>query len=163
MTAKRFRAASGFTLTEIMAATVILMVVVLGTSAFRYTAALGARRADAQTTAARIGLLLTESWRGASDPNTFDPTQLTSGGINPTLVIESSYASLEIPASFAVLGIYRIAADGFDYYAALSWKDVPGGGLRTLNVIVAWDQRGSRSEYHSYPDKTFELTTYVAN
>ena len=163
MTAKRSRAASGFTIIEIMAATVILMVAVLGTSAFRYTAALGARRADAQTAAARIGLLLTESWRGASDPNTFDPMPLADGEPGSALVIENSYVSLEAPAGFTVLGTYRITADDFGYDAVLSWKDVSGGGLRALNVIVAWDQRGSKSEYHSYPDKSFELTTYVTN
>lgn len=163
MTAKRSGAVSGFTLVEIMAAIVILMVAVLGTSAFRYTAALGARRADAQTTAARIGLLLTESWRGTSDPNTFDPTDLANGFSESTLEINSGSVSIEAPAGFTVLGTYRIAANDFGYDAVLSWKDVSGGGLRALNVIVAWDQRGSGSEYQRYPDKSFELTAYVTN
>ena len=108
-----------------MLATVILIIAILGASSFRYHAALGARKADLQATAARTALLLCESWRGVGDPNTFDPTQLTDAG--STLAIESSYASFEVPAGFTVLGIYKVTTDGADYYAMLSWKDMSPG------------------------------------
>ena len=41
----------------------ILLIALIGTSTFRYAAALDVRRADAHTTAARIALALGESWR----------------------------------------------------------------------------------------------------
>ena len=158
-TIKRPGFTAGLTLIEVMAAVAILAIAALGTSAFRYHAALGARTADLQTTAARTALLLCESWRGTSDPNTFDPIQLATSDPNSALAIEVSYASLEVPADFTPLGIYRITIDGVNYYAVLSWKDI-SPGLRALNVVVAWDPRGSQSEL---PDKLFKLTTYITN
>ncbi len=161
MTIKRLKSISGFSLVEVMLAILILLVAVLGASGYRYYAALDARTADLQTTAARTASLLCESWRGVSDPNTFDPTQLATDP-NSALAIETGYDGHDgpaVPADFTPLGIYRITIDGVNYYAALSWKDI-SQGLRALNVIVAWNPRGSQSEL---PDKLFKLTTYIAN
>jgi len=158
VTIKRLKSTSGFTLVEVMLAIFILVVAVLGASGYRYYAALDARKADLQTTAARTASLLCESWRGVSDPNTFDPIQLA----NSALAIETGYDGHDgpaVPADFTSLGIYRITIDGVNYYAVLSWKDILQG-LRALNVIVAWNPRGSQSEL---PDKLFKLTTYIAN
>ncbi len=163
--------AAGLTLVEVMAAMAVLAIVSLGASAFRYHAALGARKADLQTTAARTALLLCESWRGASNPNTFNPTQLAT--TNPALAIETItiYEGHAVPADFTLLGNYRITIDAVSYYAVLSWKDV-SPGLRALNVIVAWDQRGSGPssgggnvyDWGSVDaSKSFKLTTYVVN
>jgi len=159
MTVKRYKPTAGFTLVEVMAAMAILAIAVLGASAFRYHAALSARKADLQTTAARTALLLCESWRGTSDPNTFDPIQLATSDPNSALAIETIYEGPAVPADFTPLGIYRITIDGVNYYAVLSWKDI-SQGLRALNVVVAWDPRGSQSEL---PDKLFKLTTYITN
>ncbi len=162
MTIKRLKSTGGFTLVEVTLAIFILLVAVLGASGYRYYAALDARKADLQTTAARTASLLCESWRGVSDPNTFDPTQLATGDPNSALAIETGYDGHDgpaVPADFTSLGIYRITIDGVNYYAVLSWKDI-SQGLRALNVIVAWNPRGSQSEL---PDKSFKLTTYIAN
>ena len=56
----------------IVVAVVILLIALIGTSTFRYAAALDGRRADAQTTAARAALLLCESWRGLNGDATLD-------------------------------------------------------------------------------------------
>ena len=47
-----------------MVAVTILLIALIGTSTFRYAAALDGRRAGTQTTAARVALTLCESWRG---------------------------------------------------------------------------------------------------
>lgn len=73
MTFKHSKSAGGFTFTEIMGVILVLTVAVLGASAYRYHATLDTRKADLQTTAARVGSLLLETWRGTSNPNTFDP------------------------------------------------------------------------------------------
>ena len=170
-TIKRSRSVAGLTLVEVMVAIVVLAIAALGASAFRYHAALGVRKADLQTGAARTALLLCESWRGASDPNTFNPTQLATA--NPALAIGAVTISggLAAPTDFTLLGNYKITVDSFDYYAVLSWKDV-SPGLRALNVIVAWDQRGSGPssgagnvyDWGSVDSsKSFKLTTYVVN
>lgn len=159
MTVKRYKPTVGFTLVEVMAAIAVLAIAALGASAFRYHAALAARTADLQTTAARTALLLCESWRGTSDTSTFDPTQLTTSDPDSALAIETSYEGPAVPADFTPLGIYAITIDGVNYNAVLSWKDI-SPGLRALNVIVAWNPRGSQSEL---PDKLFKLTTYITN
>ncbi len=161
MIIKRPKSAAGFTLIEIMLATVILIIAILGASSFRYHAALGARKADLQATAARTALLLCESWRGVGDPNTFDPTQLTTGDPNSALTIEPTDIGPAWPTDFTLLGIYRITIGEVNCYAALSWKDIYPQ-LRALNVIVAWDRRGSSNLFED-ADKSFKLTTYVAD
>jgi prepilin-type N-terminal cleavage/methylation domain-containing protein len=162
--AKRFKYRAGLTLIEIMVATAIFVIAVLGTSGFRYHANLGAREADSKLTAARIALLLCESWRGASDPSIFEPSALASAGTISALVIEPHYVSYEVPSDSTLLGACRITANGVDYYyAVLSWKDV-SPGLRALNVVVAWDPRSSSPDYHwNGGGRSFKLTTYVGS
>ena len=160
MTVKRPKSAAGFTLIETIISIVVLMIIVLGTSAFRLTAALGARKADLRIAATRTALLLYESWRGVSDPNTFEPTQLANDV--PDLAIEASDEGPVVPAGFTALGSYRIVVDGVNYYATLSWKDI-SPGLRALSIVVAWERRGSNAGGFEEADKSFKLTTYVAN
>ena len=57
MKAKRRKFRSGLTFIEILLASAILLIAVVGTAAFRYNAALGARKADIRSTAARTALL----------------------------------------------------------------------------------------------------------
>ena len=54
MGAKRFKYGAGFTLVEMMVTIAVLLIAVLGISAFRYNSALSAREAEAKTNAARI-------------------------------------------------------------------------------------------------------------
>ena len=60
-TTHRTRSCRGVTMIGAMVAVVILLIALIGTSTFRYTAALDSRRADAQTTASRVALLLAEN------------------------------------------------------------------------------------------------------
>jgi Tfp pilus assembly protein PilV len=62
-TTKRSKPSGGFTFTEVMGAIVVLTVAVLGTSAYRFHATVDVRKADLKTTGARIGCLLSETWR----------------------------------------------------------------------------------------------------
>ena len=158
MTAKRPKSAAGLTLVEIMTSIVILLIAVLGTSAFRYTAALGARKADLRIAAVRTALLLYESWRGVKGNQTYDPI----ANYGSELAIEASDEGPAAPAGFTALGSYRIVVDGVNYYTTLSWKDM-SPGLRALNVVMAWQQQGSDAGDFEQADKSFKLTTYVAN
>ncbi len=163
MTVKRHNPEAGLTLIEIAVATVILLIVILGASAFRYNAALGARKADLRAAAGRTALLLCEGWRAVSDANGFDPTQLVSNS-NCRLVIEASTEGPGVPLGFTGLGSYVIVADGVSCYATLSWKYVsPGSGLRVLNVDVAWEQRSSGTDGFTNADRRFRLITYAEN
>lgn len=154
---------AGLTLIETAIATVILVIIVLGASAFRYNAALGAREADLRVGAARTALLLCGGWHAASDANTFDPIQLVNNG-NCELVIKAGTEGPQVPSDFTALGSYVVVAGGVDYYATLSWKYVsPGSSLRALNVDVGWQRRGSEAGSFGDADKLFRLITYAKN
>ncbi|HUW20853.1 MAG TPA: prepilin-type N-terminal cleavage/methylation domain-containing protein [Sedimentisphaerales bacterium] len=171
MTVKRPKCQAGLTLVEIMIATVVLVIVVLGTSAFRYNAALGAREADLRMTAARIAVLLCESWQATSDPNLFEPVANLSSDLAITRIFRSgeidaaAIGGPEDPA-FILFGGYKILIDRVDYYAILSYSYI-STGLRALNVTVLWP--GGHQAYvgkvNSMPNrntyKSFRLTTYV--
>jgi len=146
---------SGLTLVEVIVAMLVIAIAALGISSFRYQAALDARRADAQLTAARTGLLLTEGWRGIRGETTYDPV----ADFGSVLTIAASNNGPAAPNGFTPLGTYRIEAGRAYYYATLSWQDA-AAGLRALHVAVAWEQRGKAAAY-SNADKTFLLTTYA--
>jgi hypothetical protein len=172
MAVKRLKHPAGLVLIEVMMATVVLVIAVLGTSFYRYTAALNAREADRQMTAARIASTLCESWRGAGDPNEFDVGGCLGTVSSGTLILSIDVADYgpAVPDGFSLLNhcqteIKDEAQDaGETYYqAALSWKDV-APGLRALSVIVVWDLHGPNSAYlpySTYFNRSLRLTTYV--
>ena len=158
--AERIRCRRGMSLVSTMVAVVILLIALIGTSSFRYYAALDARRADGQTSAARVALMLCESWAGVDGVLTYNPViQLGSD-----LVVTASATGPAKPADFTLLGTYKVVLKnyhGVNYYATLSWKDVQPG-LRALNVVVAWAQRGPGADNVETVDKTFRLTVHTA-
>jgi len=156
------RVRRGVTLVGTLIAVVVLLIALIGTSTFRYSAALDSRRTDAQTTASRVALLLCESWRGLSGDTTFDPTQLAAGDLE---IGQSSWDGHVTPDGYTLLGNYEIVMDsgdpdGLAYYATLSWNDVQSG-LRALNIDVAWAQRSETEEAASNVDKSYALTVYT--
>jgi hypothetical protein len=147
----------GLTFIEILLASAILLIAVLGASVFRYNAALGARKADIRSTAARTALLLCESWRGSSDPNNFAPEDTLGSQLTITDV-DSGFSG---PTGYTLLNSYTITNEGVNYYAILAWQDI-APGLRALNVTVMWNQRGSDADALGGPDKSYRLTTYIS-
>jgi hypothetical protein len=159
----KMRCRRGVTLIGTMVAVVILLIALIGTSSFRYYAALDGRRANTQTTAARIALTLCESWQGVKGDQNYDPIALLS----PDLKITQSSTGPAKPGDFTLLGSYVVVlnyVDRVNYNVTLSWKDVQTG-LRALNVVVTWasrDQRvGGTKVAAATPDKSFALTVYT--
>lgn len=159
-TTKRSKPSGGFTFVEVMGAIVVLTVAVLGTSAYRYHATVDVRKADLKTTGARIGCLLSETWRGVSDSNAFDP--VSHMGTDLAIQSLTSYQGPVTPTGHTELGTYGITVEEEDYQAKLFWKDV-SSGLRALSIIVVWDwDRQTQSMGSNIPpSKSFRLTTYV--
>lgn len=156
----KIRARKGMTLTSTLIAVAIILVALIGTTNFRYYAAMDARKASAQTAASRIALLLCENWRGIQGDLSYNPVAYLGSDITLT-----QDEGPEKPADFTLLGSYKIIlddqdndAEGADYFATLSWKDIQPG-LRALNVVVAWAQRGQTGFDNT--DKTFTLTIYT--
>jgi hypothetical protein len=157
MKSKKVESKKAFTIIEVMIASAILIIAILGTSAFRYNTALSARRADLHTTSARVALLLCEGWTGVGGATNFDPV----GVFEPDVNIISSVGP-GTPSGFTKLGSYRIVLEGNDYYATLSWENL-AAELRALNVVVSWDQFGRGTGQFTNANKLYRLTTYVEN
>ena len=162
---KRIYHRSGFSLVDIMLSITVVIIAVIGTSAYRYYAVLEARSSDIQVTAARVGLLFFESWRGTNGDETYDPTAHLGSDLTIT---EADGPSA--PGGFDLLADYRVVLDDVDYYITLSWKDGDDDddddiqvGLRALNVVVAWSQRGQPMDGVEDTDKLFNLTGYAKN
>lgn len=158
MIVKRRKSENAFTLIEIMIATIIIVIAVMGTSAFRYNTILFARQTDVEMTAARIALLLCEGWRGDEGSQSFDPTIYST----PDLDIKWKGHGPDAPPGFNTLGRYEVQVDDSYYWVTLSWDDI-SPGLRALNAVVTWEHRSNGNKAFGKADKTLELTTYVAN
>ena len=161
MNSKMVKYKNAFTIIETMIAITILLIAILGTSAFRYHTALSARRSVLHTTSARVALLLCEGWTGVGGDTNFDPVAAFDSDVN---IISS--VGPATPSGFTNLGSYRIMLEGNDYYATMSWKNMDSytpTDLRALNVVVTWDQLGRRTGQFTNANKLYRLTTYVEN
>jgi type II secretory pathway pseudopilin PulG len=144
-----YRRHKGFTLIDVIISVVILIVAISGTIQFRYHAAIQTRKANMRTAGAELALMLVETWRGVDGDETFDSIDHFS----PALTITSSTGPA-MPAAYDLLGSYAIQWSDYDYTATLSSRDI-GGGLRALNVIVAWPFGNSNT------DKEYRITSYA--
>lgn len=158
---KDFR--NGSTLISSLVAVTIILIAIIGTSNFRYYAALDTRKATAMTESSRIALLLCESWRGMQGDLSYDPL----ANFGSDLTIRNDDGPLA-PDGFTTLGSYLIML-GTDsdqseykisYYVTLSWQDIQTG-LRALNANVSWAQRDTGIGGFEETDKSFSLTTYT--
>jgi Tfp pilus assembly protein PilV len=152
----KIRCRRGISLVSVLIAMAILLAALIGTSNFRYYSALDAKKAAAKITASRIGLMLCENWRGLGGIETYDPATY----FGTALTITSS-AGPDKPTDFTLLGSYTVTLNRANYYITLSWKDV-STGLRALNIIVTWAQRGQGTSSLNDADKSFKLTTYTS-
>jgi len=157
MTVKKAGLRRGFTVLEIMIAVTIFIVAFLGTSAYKYGAALNTRRADLQTAATRTALLLCEGWNGTSGSTTYNPVPALSDDLD---ISESD--GPEVPDGFILLGSFDVLIEGTNYYVTLSYQNI-GADLRALSVVVNWDPAGQDTHELADATKSYRLTTYVEN
>ena len=73
---------AGSTLIGTMVAITIILLAIIGTSNFRYHAALDSRKANALVEASAIALLLSESWLGIQGDVNYNPVSHFSTEIN---------------------------------------------------------------------------------
>ncbi len=144
----------GTSLVGTMVAISILSIAIIGTANFRYYSALDSRKAVMLDRAARVAVTLSESWRAVGGTETYDPVENLGSDITIT---QSTVDEVGYDETFTLLGSYEVVLNGTAYYTTLSWKD-DSTGLRTLNVIVTWAQRG---EQGNGTDDSFKLTTYA--
>jgi len=163
MAIKRIQRFNGFSLVEVMVAILILLIAVMGTSGYRYYAALDARKADMQVTAARVALMLCESWKGLKGDGNYEPTNYFGSELQ-LVEIEDHYGTYTLPDGFTALGRYQATLNNLPCYITMCWKDV-ASELRALNIVVNWSQQAFYNQsYNSSDDiseKSFRLTTYI--
>ncbi|MHC4322923.1 MAG: type IV pilus modification PilV family protein [Planctomycetota bacterium] len=157
---RKIRYRRGMSLMGTMVAVTILLIALIGTSTFRYAAALDGRRADAYTTAGRIALALGENWRGIKGDSAYDPIVYSASGLEV-----AAGEGPDKPEDFILLGSYTVQFDDGagvnDYMATLSWKDIQPG-LRALNVVVAWaSSEQAVRDAGATTNKSFGLTVYT--
>ena len=144
----------GASLVGTMVSISVLSIAIIGTAQFRYYAALDSRKAAIHRTAARIALTFCETWRAVKGAETYDPIDHLGSDLTIT---QSTVDDIEYDETFTLLGSYKVVLNGVSYYATLSSKDV-STGLRALNIIVTWSQRGGLETSYN---KSFKLTTYA--
>jgi len=137
-----------------LVAITILSIAIIGAAHFRYFSAMDSRKAVMHSEAARIAVMLSESWRAVNGVETYDPVDDFGSGLTITDIGDGD---IEYDETFTLLGSYEVGLNDKTYYATLSWKDV-STGLRALNIIVAWSQRSGEEDS---ANNSFVLTTYV--
>jgi hypothetical protein len=145
----------GISLVETMNAIAILSIAVIGITGYRYCAALDTHKSDACIASARIGQLLSESWRGMQGSENYDPVSHLGAGLT---ISESD--GPEAPMGYTVLGSYEILMNDMAFYTTLSWKD-PSSNLRILNIVLIWARQNRGQNNIDESERTFRLTTYV--
>ena len=163
MSIKQIRRINGVTLIEIMVAMVVTLVAIIGAIGYRYYSILDARKAKVQITAARLGSVLLENWKGAgahSEPdNDFDPQDLAYGESGMyTIIVSPSNTGPPVPDELSGFGAYAIIIDGVTYYVTLSYQDDALSKVRVLNTCVAWPYDYPSGAY-SITDQSIKLTT----
>ena len=146
---------NGFTIVEAIVAMLVIAIAVLGTMSLRYQSRLDNRWAEVGMAAARLGLMLAETWRGEGGNETFDVVTTFGTDVN----IETSEGPAE-PSGFTLVGKYHTVLNSIDCYTTLSYKDIYAD-FRALNVIVTWEQRSTEVILADETDKAFALTVYA--
>ena len=156
----------GFSLLDVIIASVAFIIAVVGAFDYRYQSALDARKALILTSAVKIAQLVDESWCGSGMPLTYNPTTQWS---YPDITIAAGAGPLPlVPSGFQNPSYYVITAkpnnlaysNNFTYYTTLSYQQIltsPSLNLYALNVKVAWSPAGG-----AITDKspTFMITSY---
>ena len=145
----------GISLAETMNSIAILSIAVIGITGYRYCAALDTHKSDACIASARIGQLLSESWKGLQGSENYDPVAHLGAG----LAISESDGP-EAPIGYTILGSYEILMNNMAFDTTLSWKDL-SSNLRVLNIVLIWAQPNQGQNNIDESERTFGLTTYV--
>jgi len=141
---------------EIMVFITVLIISVIGTSGYRYFAAMDISRSDAEMTAGRIASQLCESWKGiGGGSSSYSPLPASDPSIGLSITASTSTLAPAKPSTFTLLqngGYYKIVSDNNStYYATMSYYTVNGTkptdpNLETLNVIVSWPLNPSSND-----------------
>lgn len=129
----------GFTLVEVMISILIVMILVTGAMGYQYASTRDVKVSEVQASAARIGMLLLESWKGQQGDTSFDPVDT----FNSEMTIQTSTIGPDVPdgsigAPLVKLGSYEIILKNVHYYVTLSYDGASTSEPMILNATVTW-------------------------
>lgn len=149
------RCKDGITIIEVAVAIVVMLVGFIGTTSYRYYAALDENKATAWRNAARIGLLFSESWKSVKGYRLYEPEE----HLDPPIGVDAVFGN-GVPDGYTENGTYLVVADNRNYYITLSWKDVDAE-LQALNVEVNWTPNPPQGNGITDAYKSFTLTSFI--
>lgn len=141
---------NGMSLVDTMAASLILLIIVIGTLNYRYYAMLDIQKAHRHLDAVELTSFMNNAWNGVDGAATFDPVTTFGEEMNIAL---GTGDIIEVPSGYTLLNKYDVVSDGASYQVIMSYKDIDAR-LRELNSTVSWSFGGDNN-------KTFQLTTFV--
>lgn len=129
----------GFTLTEVMISIVIVMVLVTGAMGYQYASTRDVKVSEVQASAARLGILMLESWKGQQGETSFDPVDV----FESQMTIQTSSVGPEVPdgaidSPLIKLGSYEIILKDITYYVTLSYDEASTTEPMLLNAAITW-------------------------
>jgi prepilin-type N-terminal cleavage/methylation domain-containing protein len=145
---KKQSSRNGFTLVELIVASLVLGVVSVAAVGFQYQARRMALRANAEMTAARTARMVLDNWKKTGGDANFDPVSLKMGF-----------------AKGAKSGDYNVTVDGLQMLVSLSHNDIEQDALamvtlRQIECMVQW-----RSDFRPAAvrngDPRYIISTYV--
>ena len=166
MTTRRGKCAAAVSLIEVMVATVVLAMTVIGASSYQYHAARDGQIARAHMAATRTAQLLLEDWMSTGGSREYDPSTLGLG----------FSSTISVPAHFSQGGggglgspihdgVHLVTVNDIPMIVMLTWKDIAEDTqaqviLRQLSVIVEFGEEGQTIEQLANIESVV-LTTYV--
>lgn len=166
MTARRGKFAPALTLTEVIIATVVLVIAASGALGYQYYAARDGQIARAHMAATRTAQLLLEDWMSTGGSSAYDPSTLGLG-FSPPITIPSHFTQsdgggLGTPLNDAV---HSINVDEIPMLVMLTSRDIATDTeseviLRQLGVIIEFAEQGQVTQMLENVESVV-LTTYV--
>lgn len=138
----------GFTLLELVIASLILGVIAVGATGYQYQARRMALRANAEMTAARTARMVLDNWKKTGGDENFDPVSLKMGF-----------------AKDAKGGDYNITVDGLKMLVSLDYSDIEQDTvamitLRQIECEVRW-RSDFKPDTVRTEDPRYVISTYV--
>lgn len=135
---------NGLTLIEVMVSLLVILIIAIGAMSYMYASAVHAKEADVRATAARIGLLLMEGWKGNGvDVTLFNPAD-TAQGFNKLPLSDFSDPGMlpSLPGLTNTLHNYRIEAYNIKYFVKMTYSNYALSDTmpRSLSICVAWNR-----------------------
>ena len=145
---KKQSSRNGFTLVELIVASLVLGVVSVAAVGFQYQARRMALRANAEMTAARTARMVLDNWKKTGGDQNFNPVSLKMGF-----------------AKGAQSGDYTITVDGLQMLVSLSYSDIEQNTqamvtLRQIECEVRW-RSDFKPDTVRNGDPRYVISTYV--